>query len=298
MSRISRRLAGPASYATTLLLFGAMEVVSKPLMGSVDPLVLTFWRFVCGLLVLSAAMLLRGRRLRLGGRQLAMLATMGLLNTFASMSLLQLAVRHTNASRAATIFCSNPVLVVALAALLGWERWSIRKAVGLVLGVAGLVLVTGAHRLVVDSGSVYALLAAAAFACYMLVGRRASLSIDPITVNVVSFAFGLAALGGLLLLRGEPMGPGRLLARPWLFAFLGVGVSGLGYITFITAIRRMGAGRASTIFLLKPAVSVALAITLIGEEVSLHFLAGLLLAGGGSWLVARRGRRRPARQRL
>ncbi len=76
-----------------------------------------------------------------------------------------------------------------------------------------------------------------------------------------------------------------------MFLFMGIGVSGIGYMTFMGTIRKMGAGNASTIFLLKPAVTTLLAVALLGEGVSLHFAAGLLLAGAGSWLVAAGGAR-------
>jgi len=279
---------GMLSYIITLLLFASMEVASKPLMGSVDPLVLTFWRFVCGVAVLGVVMAVRRRKVQFSLKTMSILAVMGVLNTFMSMSFLQLAVKNTEASRAATIFGSNPVFVVLIAAIIGWERFSKRKGFGLLLGITGLVLVTGMYTLKVDTGTMYALLASITFSLYILLGRMASLKADPIAVNVISFVFGLLALGIWLFAKGVPISPAPLKAGIPSFLFLGIGVSGLGYVTFITAIRKMGAGNASTIFLLKPAVATVLAILFLGETVTLHFAAGLLLAGAGSYLVARK----------
>ena len=263
-----------------------MEVLSKPLMGTVDPLVLTLWRFILGIVVLAAVMAVRGRKPSLSRKSIALLALMGLLNTFLSMSLLQMAVKHTSAARAATIFCSNPVMVVLFASILRWEKLTGRRIVGLLLGLSGLILVTGAHTMSVDKGTVYALLASLTFAIYILIGRKASLGTDPVTVNVVSFAFGIAGLFLWLLIRGVDVDPQPLFSHLPSFLILGAGVSGLGYITFITTIRKLGAGNASTVFLLKPAVATVLAVLLISESVSCQFLAGLILSGAGSWLVA------------
>ncbi len=282
---------GVLNYIATLLLFAGMEVASKPLMGSVDPLVLTLWRFLSGAAVLGTVLLLKRRPLGMKWRSVAPLALMGVLNTFLSMSLLQLAVKHTTASRAATIFCSNPVFVVVAASLMGWEKLSGKRILGLLLGVGGLVLVTGLHRMSVDSGTIYALLASITFALYMIIGRRASLKLDPLVINTLSFLFGTAALSGWLLLRGVSLSPQPLFRELPVFLFMGIGVSGIGYMTFMGTIRKMGAGNASTIFLLKPAVTTLLAVALLGEGVSLHFAAGLLLAGAGSWLVAAGGAR-------
>ncbi len=277
---------GILNFIVTLLLFAAMEVVSKPLMGSIDPLVLTFWRFVCGITVLGIIMLIRQKKVKLSRGKVSVLALMGILNTFMSMSFLQLAVKHTEASRAATIFCSNPVFVAIIAAILCWEKFTKRKGFGLVLGISGLVIVTGMHTMSLDTGTFYALLASITFAVYILLGRKASLTIDPITVNVISFAFGLAALAVWLIAKDVPMSPAPLKSGLPSFLFLGIGVSGLGYVTFITAIRKLGAGKASTVFLLKPAVATVLAILFLHETVTVHFMIGLLLAGAGSYLVA------------
>ncbi len=81
------------------------------------------------------------------------------------------------------------------------------------------------------------------------------------------------------------MSPVPLFRELPVFLFMGIGVSGMGYIAFMRTIKRLGAGNASTIFLLKPAVTTLLAVLLLGERVTLHFGTGLLLAGAGSWLV-------------
>jgi drug/metabolite transporter (DMT)-like permease len=278
-------LVGILSFVVTLLLFASMEVASKPLMGSIDPLVLTFWRFVCGIAVLGIAMVFRRRKMSLSPGKLVVLALMGILNTFMSMSFLQLAVKNTEACRAATIFGSNPVFVVLIAAILGWEKFSNRKGAGLLLGITGLVLVTGMYTLKMDTGTMYALLASVTFAVYIILGRKASHTGDPISVNVVSFAFGITALAVWLQIKGISLSPVPLRAELPSFLFLGIGVSGLGYVTFLTAIKKLGAGNASTIFLLKPAVATVLAIVFLRETVTYNFVAGMLLAGIGSYLV-------------
>lgn len=262
-----------------------MEVASKPLMGSIDPLVLTFWRFLSGIAVLCAYIAIRGKRPNLSPGQVGVLAIMGILNTFLSMSLLQMAVKHTTASRAAAVFCANPVFVVLIAAALGWEKLTRRKTLGLFLGISGLFLLTGLHKMKIDSGTVYALLASIAFAVYIILGRKAALKSDAVWVNIVSFAFGIAALAAWLGIKGVSISPKPLMAELPLFLFLGIGVSGLGYVTFISAIKKLGAGKASSIFLLKPAVATLFAVLITGETVSFLFISGLLIAGAGGYLI-------------
>ena len=279
---------GIVFFVVTLLLFASMEVFSKPLMGEINPLVLTFWRFVCGIAVLGIAMILRKKRVNLKPKSIFLLAIMGILNTFISMSLLQVAVELDSAARAATLFCSNPVFVVIIASALGWEKFSKKKAMGLLLGISGLALVTGLHSFSIHSGTLYALLSSLSFALYILVSRKASMNIDPISVNVISFAFGIVALAIWLIAKGISISPAPLSASIPSFLYLGIGVSGIGYVTFITTIKKLGAGKASTIFLLKPAVATILAILILNESLTLYFVIGLFLTGLGSYLIAQK----------
>lgn len=273
-----------------------MEVVSKPLLVSMDPLTLTFWRFAAGALVLSAILIRRrglASILALRGGTVLLLAAMGAVNIALAMSLLQTAVKLTSAARAATVFCANPVLVFVISAAAGYEKANTLKVLGLVVGLAGLAMVSGLHTPAVDAGTLYALVSAAAFALYTVIGRRVSGRTDPVTINVVSFAVGVSVLFGFLAATGRPLSPAPLAADPGsaaAAAYLTLGVSGVAYLTFIRAIKRMGAVAASMVFMLKPAVASLLAVVFLGEVLTPGFWAGLALTTLGSWLVMKGGR--------
>jgi drug/metabolite transporter (DMT)-like permease len=278
-------------FALTLLLFSSMEVVSKPLMGFIDPFTLTFLRFAAGLAVLVPFTLLRGGGmdgiLGLGARNLLVLAFLGLLNTFFSMSMLQLAVRSTGASTAAAVICSNPVFVLAFASAFGMERFSAGRLLALLAGVAGIFLVASdGGELRLGAGILYAVTASVTFALYTVLGKRLASSVSPLVANCVSFFAGIAALAGFLLLTGRPLLPppgldGVSLGR---LVFLGAGVSGLGYVAFFFTLRAFRATTASMIFYMKPVVAAALASLLLGEGHGPRFAIGTLLIIGGSAL--------------
>jgi len=285
-----------SDFIVTLVFFASMEVVSKPLLGSIDPLTLTFWRFAAGALVLSI-ILIRRRGLSsirtLGGGTVALLLLMGVVNIALAMSLLQTAVKLTSAARAATVFCANPVLVFIISALSGTEKANLLKVLGLLSGLAGLAIVSGLHTLTVDKGTAYAMVSAAAFALYTVMGKRVSGRTDPVTINVVSFAAGLIVLFAFLAASGRPLSPAPLVASPGKAAaalYLTLGVSGVAYLTFVRAIRRIGAVAASMVFMLKPAVASVLAVVFLGEVLTPPFWIGLVLTSLGSWLVMRGGR--------
>ena len=63
--------------------------------------------------------------------------------------------------------------------------------------------------------------------------------------------------------------------------FLGIGASGLGYLFWYGALERIEASRVAAFLYLEPLVTLAAAVVLLGESVTLEAVAGglLLLAG-------------------
>lgn len=261
-----------------------MEAVSKPLMGLFDPFSLTFCRFLLGLIVLAVFAALRGRLLEyraLGRRTLLLLFSMGVLNTFLSMSLLQLAVLHATPATAATVFCIHPVIVLAASVALGWERFSWLRTTAFAAAFAGVALVSAASPGGGLAGPFYALTGALAFASYTLIGKKVSGVVGPVTANIVSFAAGIAALAVFMAATGRDFVPrdlpGAGTADLLRFAHLGVLVSGVGYLTFFRALKAMPVSAASLIFFLKPALATGFSAVLTGERPSAAFFAGLAL---------------------
>jgi drug/metabolite transporter (DMT)-like permease len=285
-------------FVITLLLFSSIEVASKPLMGHVDPFMLTFVRFALGGLVLLAALVGTGRHKRLAGLPAKMwlaMAALGLLNGFFSMSMLQLAVYHGNASTAAALFCSNPIFVFGIATMLGLQRFSWIRLAGVLFGVGGVLVIFQDSVLKVTVGGVHALLAAVGFATYTVFNKRLVARVGALALNAVSFAAGITGLGFYVLLSGRTLMLPNSNIDPWQLvvtvAYLGIMVTGLGYVTFMRTVHRFTPTAASVIFLLKPAVASLYAWWFLDEVLNFWFLVGtaLIMLGslgavvGGMW---------------
>jgi drug/metabolite transporter (DMT)-like permease len=282
-------------FLVTLFIFSSMEVVSKPLMPFIDPFQLTFHRFLIGLLFLFGFLVAR-RRLHeltcITRRDIATLAFLGFLNTFFAMSMLQIAVKYSTAATAATLICSNPVFVYLFSLIAKNEEFSWRRTGGIAAGVGGIVLVMFDRGLSFDVGALYALIASASFALYTIVNKKVVHRIGSMPVNIVSFSFGLAVSAFFLLAMGIGLMPPADItgdpARLTAFIYLGVVVSGIGYITFVKTIRQLGPLAASVVFVVKPALATLLAVLLLGERLSPLFWPGLFLIITSGSLILKR----------
>lgn len=288
-------------FLTTLLAWGSMEVVSKPLMEHFDPFGLTLARFAAGLTVLlgTSAAAGRARELRsIGARSAASLLFLGFLNTFLAMSLLQLAVRDSSASGAATLMCSNPIMVLLHSVLTRRERPSLLRLSAFAAGVAGVLLVWRSEGGSGGAGTALALAAAAVFAVYTLAGKTLAARVSPLSANIVSFAGGTASLAAFMALDGR-----RVFDAGWTpsaadivsLLWLGLVVSGAGYLAFFGMLKCGPASSASLVFFAKPAVATLLSMALLDETAGPGFLPGMVLVTAGSAAGLLSGRAAPRR---
>lgn len=280
------------NFSITLILFSLLEVSSKNLMNFVDAVTLTFYRFALGLvtiIVYAYYKKILGDIKKINYQDFKLLAMLGVINITLAMSLLQLAVKYSHAATAAVIFCSNPFFVFLFSILSGEERFNMRCFAGVIAGICGVALVMARHGLHISAGAMFALLSSMIFAVYIIVNKKAAAAHKPVIINIVSFFSGLLVMAAYLIFSGR-----GLFLPPVFFSkteniailfFLGIAVSGVGYITFINTIKKYSPISASVIFLLKPALATLFAVLFIGEKLDSLFYYGLFLVMSGSWLI-------------
>ena len=105
------------------------------------PVGVTFWNTALGALVVTGLLKARGGRLPLGRRHLVFYLTCGLLGTALPNSLSYEAYRHLPVGIVIMVIALVPMATLAIAWPLGVERPDPRRAAGLALGVAAVLLI-------------------------------------------------------------------------------------------------------------------------------------------------------------
>jgi len=278
-------------FILTLLIFASLEVVSKPLMPYIDPFALTFWRFSMGFVFFLFYPGMKKRFAEIGKfskRDWFFLFLLGFLNAFLAMSLLQFAVKESTPATAAAIFCSNPLFVMIISSIAGFEKISARKVIGLLIGVAAIFVIMWEKGFKLNYGAIYAVSAAVIFAGFTVLSKKTVSKIKPFSVNLVSFFFGIVSLSIFMALTGKSFALNPVFFKDYAkliaFVYLGFIVTGLGYVTFLATIKKYSPVSSSLIFMLKPAVASVFAVIFLGEKLSAYFIAGfiMLLLGTGA----------------
>ncbi|MBC8645916.1 MAG: DMT family transporter [Thermoanaerobaculia bacterium] len=217
------------------------------------------------------------------------LALMGFVGVALHGMLQAYALTLTSAVKSGWLIGLIPLWSAVLAAVFLGERFGRRKAAGLALGFLGAVLVVTGGRLGSDvlrlpstRGDLLFIVSTVNWAVYSVLGHRTLRRLGPFRATAGAMAAGWLFLLPLFLAARGWSDYGRLSATGWAaLLFLGIGASGLGYLFWYGALERIEASRVAAFLYLEPLVTLAAAVVLLGEAVTLEALAGglLLLAG-------------------
>ncbi len=199
---------------------------------------------------------------------------------------LNVGTRYTTSGTAALVIALSPALTLLLAVGVGLERWSLRRAAGLAVAFAGVVIVVllgagGELSFANAKGPLIVLGAPVSFALYNvllkpLLGRYDLLALTAAT-SLVGTVFLLPFLGGGTI----DSVSGISLEDAALVLYLGIASTFLGYIGWNIGLRGLGATRAVAYTYVISPVAVAFGALLLDEPVTLWLVVGGALVVGG-----------------
>jgi drug/metabolite transporter (DMT)-like permease len=277
--------AGTAAGLAAVGIWGMAPVATRALVLQLAPLPLLVVRVGVAALVLLPWC---GPVLRRPGRQyIPRLVAAGLLGMVGYNLPVTIGLQWVPASTAGLVLASEPVWLLLLAAVFLGERVSRRCWAGAAVALAGAVVLAGPGVLSSRAGvrelagvSLIAL-GTLLFAAYTLMLRPLSRACGPVPATAASTVAGslfYAAFAGTVT-SGQL---GQLPAAGWgELAFLAVGSNVVGMLAWNLAVARLPGQRASLLLYLEPLVSVAGAVTLLGERLSPGLAAGGALILGG-----------------
>jgi drug/metabolite transporter (DMT)-like permease len=269
VSRSTRSAHRPpvwVSLGVSMVVAGAVYPVTAFALDSTTPIMVATLRALLGGVLLTVALPLFGSRLPRGRRLWRWAFLIGLGNTTITQVAISVATDRAGAAVASVLLNSSPFIVAVASRLLFGERITRLRAVGLVIGFAGVVAivladpgdVSGGTRLAV--GLVLALAGAAAWAASGLGMReltRREPDLDVPGMTAAQFLAGAVPLVPLALVAGGTTDwsePSLLLA----LAFLIVGGQVLVYVGFNDALSRWPPTRVYAWTFVAPASAVAI----------------------------------------
>jgi drug/metabolite transporter (DMT)-like permease len=278
--------------AATGVQVGSAIVATRFVIDQTDPVTLAFLRYLIGfcLLLVPAWRAMRGW---FGRRDLLPIAFLGVTQFGILIVFMNYGLKFIPSARAALIFATVPLLTMTLGALIGRERMTLLKTIGVLLTIVGVAFALGEKVFLPGAKGVgwigeLAVLASALCAAVCSVLYRPYLSKYP-TLQVSTFAM-FASVGFLALaagLEGSFSSPFHFTLAGWFAVFFIGGSSAIGYYMWLWALGHTSPTRVTVFLSLSPITSAALGALLLGEPISALFIIGLICVILGLWLAHR-----------
>lgn len=272
-------------------------LVAKDATEHLTPGQLAWFRIVCSAVCVTPLYFLSRRPRTLPARRdLLRFALLGFLGVTANQTLFLEGIHLSGAINAALLYSFTPALVLLLAVLFLGEKLSAAKIGGVVLAIAGVLLVLSAKGLAPTKGTLgdaLILAAVVAWSAYTLGGKGLLRRHDAFTVIAWTFWF-----GALSILLATPwalagLDAGAVPLRAWLgVLYLSLMTSVVSYVLWYWALRSMDASQVAIFGNLQAPFTALLAWAFMGDVPGLAVIGGGTLVLLGVTLVQRPAARR------
>ena len=252
--------------ALTAILFVTLEPVSKLIANDVTPFAITLWRFIIGSVMMLpfAIMKIKKEKIQITPKDVALIAILGVFIVCFSMIALQVGVKKADSpALIAIIFSSNSIFTILFSMFILKDKLTVNKAIALVLGIIGVLFCADFSSGTNLESVAYAVFASLSFSLYTVLSKKFTKKFGGIIQTSFGFLAGSVILFVFLLIMGFATGDPAYTIMPSVInvnvvlnlVYLGIFVTGLGYLFYFKAMEHGGAIMASLAFFIKPVLT-------------------------------------------
>ena len=268
---------------------GTAAAVTRYLVAGADPISLAILRWGIGFACLLPTALLLKVRWPARGDWPAV-AFLGVCFFGLFFILYNIAISFTTAARASLALATLPLSTMVVAALLGYEKLTLRKTLGVLIAVLGAAAALAAGLSAAPQGAwrgeLIMLAAVLCMAFYNVLSRplmRRSSALGFLTVGMGAGAAVLIVVG---VFTGSIAALKSFGMPQWIAGiYLGVGGGAAAFILWVLALQRASPTRVANTMTVNPIAAALLATELVGEPITPNLVLGLIAVFAGVWIA-------------
>ena len=249
------------------------------------------FRVLLAALVLHLALRAMGKEFPLTRECIIAFVGMGILNSALPFCLIVFGQTRINSGLASIINAMTPIFTMILAHIFTRdEKIGGLKAIGVLLGFAGVVILFSGRDLVGNAaivGQIACMLAALSYGFSNIFGRRFSrLKMDPIVMATGQMTASAAIMVPLSLIVDAPFSR-ALPGGPSILALVALALASTAgaYVLFFRILSRAGATNASLVTLLIPCSAILFGSVVLGEALGFREIGGFLTIALGLLVI-------------
>jgi drug/metabolite transporter (DMT)-like permease len=276
------------------LLWAISFIATKIALETTPPLTVVSARLVVAALCFGLWLAIRGRKLKTGGLkwwfELLALSLVGMGHLAVQTQGLQWAT----AANASLYVVTGPISIILLGAIFLRERITLKKTFGVLLAVAGVLIVMGLDTLLAFElqpqllGDLLVLTSIVMWGVFTVFGKKKTDQLGALALTGLTTIMGaiwMLPVGGWALgQRGVTLG--AIAPAAWAaIAFLGLGCSFLATLFYFIALQHSESQKVGVYLYTIPPMTAIFAALVLHESIGLGLVAGSALVFFGVWLT-------------
>lgn len=288
-----------AAFWLVALIWGSSFLLIRIGVEELSPFQVVFIRTGIAAVGLNIVLLLLKKRLPLDWKRVFPLIVIGIGNTTIPFALITWGEKSIDSGLAAVLQSSAAFFTMLLAHFAFTdEKLNLKKIAGLLLGFIGVVVLSSrswaSGSLVINelTGALAIVLASLFYGIFTIYSRKQiSARYEPVVVAAGAMTFAAISSGLLMILAPSFNGqPATMLVDVSSDVLIAITLLGLlntfvAYLMFYWVVQQLGAGRASMVTYVVPAVGLILGVIVLSEPLDWHILLGAALIFSGITVV-------------
>lgn len=288
-------LSSKIAILTACFFWAASFIATKKALEIVPPLTVVTLRLVISSLCFLIWLLVRGKKITFHGpRWLGRLFVLSLFGTGLHYGIQTVGLQFTTASNASLYAVTSPISIAVIAALFLGERITLKKALGIGLALAGVLVVMGIETLKAFRlkgnllGDLLVLTSIIMWGIFTVMGKDMTRRMSAVDLTaVVTFMGTLCMIPvGWIESSRASFSLASITAEAWgAVAFLGITCSFLATLLYVFALERTESQKVGVYMYTIPPMTYIIAALFLGETIGWALAAGSVIVTAGVYLT-------------
>lgn len=282
-----------AALLAAQVFFGSMPVIAKVVLKTIPPVALVSFRVVITAVALAIFQAYRNRFWLVNRNDYWRLGVLSLFGVTINQLLFITGLSLTKASNTSLLAVTIPIFTLTVGAIIGFERLTVIKTVGIALAAVGVLLIIDPRNASFSStttrGDLLIVCNSLSYGIYVATSKELITRNGVFRSMMWVFIFAAVICGPLGLWSFSSIDVTTIAPSIWLvMLYIALGATAAPYLLNAYALAKVQASTVAVFVYLQPLIGFLLAVFFLNEQIGTFFIVAALLIFLGVFLVSKK----------
>ncbi len=288
-------LRAKTALLTACLFWAASFIATKIALSSVPPITVVSLRLIVSAICFIVWMYLRGEKFDLFSRSnIFQLILLSIFGTGLHYGIQTIGLQYTSASKGGIYSVTAPITIIIIAAVFLKERITLRKLLGVIIALLGVIIVMGFDVLLEFNlkgnllGDMLVLISIVMWGIFTVLGKSITSKISALKMTAAITIMGAIYMipAGILEMRSRSFSLSSISSDAWLsILFLGITCSFLATLLYVYALTLSESQKVGVYLYTVPPMTQLIAFLVLDETIAISLLIGSVIVISGLYLT-------------